>query len=79
MSEHGHSQAAQDKEISRSNLASFAVPTPTTFEEQEAIGQFISSIEPPTITHHQRELEKLKNLKKACLEKMFRLRQERQR
>ena len=40
--------------ISRSNLASFNVPTPPTFEEQEAIGQFFSSID-TLITLHQRK------------------------
>lgn len=39
-------------------------------EEQQRIGQFLRGID-HLITLHQRELEKLKNLKKACLEKMF--------
>ena len=39
-------------------------------EEQRTIGQFFEEIE-NLITLHQRKLEKLKNLKKACLEKMF--------
>lgn len=39
-------------------------------EEQEQIGSFFQSLD-DLITLHQRELEKLKNLKKACLEKMF--------
>ena len=38
--------------------------------EQQTIGQFFAAID-HLITLHQRELEKLKNLKKACLEKMF--------
>ena len=40
------------------------------FEEQQVLGRFFSRID-NLITLHQRELEKLKNLKKACLEKMF--------
>lgn len=38
--------------------------------EQQTIGKFFAAID-HLITLHQRELEKLKNLKKACLEKMF--------
>ena len=38
--------------------------------EQQAIGAFFKQLD-HLITLHQRELEKLKNLKKACLEKMF--------
>ena len=38
--------------------------------EQVQLGTFFSTID-DLITLHQRELEKLKNLKKACLEKMF--------
>ena len=39
-------------------------------EEQQRIGHFLRGID-NLITLHQRELEKLKNIKKACLEKMF--------
>lgn len=39
-------------------------------DEQEKIGQYFTNLD-HLITLHQRELEKLKNLKKACLEKMF--------
>lgn len=56
--------------ISRSNLANFDVPMPTKKSEQVAIGSFFTNLD-RLITLHQRELEKLKNLKKACLEKMF--------
>ena len=38
--------------------------------EQCKIGVFFKSLD-HLITLHQRELEKLKNIKKACLEKMF--------
>ncbi|WP_443741353.1 hypothetical protein [Treponema berlinense] len=41
-----------------------------TFDEQKAIGQFFDTLD-HLITLHQRELEKLKNIKKSCLEKMF--------
>ena len=39
-------------------------------EEQKQIGAFFCQLD-NLITLHQRELEKLKNIKKACLEKMF--------
>ena len=41
-----------------------------TIEEQQQIGTYFHNLD-NLITLHQRELEKLKNLKKACLEKMF--------
>ena len=41
-----------------------------SLKEQRAIGDFFSQLD-HLITLHQRELEKLKNLNKACLEKMF--------
>lgn len=40
------------------------------YEEQQALGKFFYSID-HLITLHQREVEKLKNIKKSCLEKMF--------
>ena len=43
---------------------------PSTISEQAAIGTYFTALD-NLITLHQRELEKLKNLKKACLEKMF--------
>ena len=39
-------------------------------DEQQIIGQFFAAID-NLITLHQRELEKLKNIKKSCLENMF--------
>ena len=39
-------------------------------QEQIKIGDFLCGID-TLITLHQRKLEKLKNIKKACLEKMF--------
>ena len=38
--------------------------------EQEKIGELLKTLD-RLITLHQRELEKLQNIKKACLEKMF--------
>lgn len=39
-------------------------------EEQDCIAEYFSKLD-QLITLHQRKLEKLKNIKKACLEKMF--------
>ena len=41
-----------------------------SIEEQRAIGEYLESID-NLITLHQRELEKLKNIKKSMLEKLF--------
>lgn len=43
---------------------------PSNMEEQDLIGQFFDDFN-HLITLHQRELERLQNIKKACLEKMF--------
>ncbi len=45
------------------------VPVPS-LEEQAKIGAFLSNVE-QTITLHQRKLEKLQELKKGYLQKMF--------
>ena len=45
------------------------VPVPSV-KEQQKIATFIQKLN-HLITLHQRELEKLKNIKKSCLEKMF--------
>ena len=42
----------------------------TSYAEQKQIGEFLTHLD-RLITLHQRKLEKLKNIKKACLEKMF--------
>ena len=41
-----------------------------TLDEQERIGAYFNKLD-HLITLHQRELEKLQNIKKSCLEKMF--------
>lgn len=55
--------------ISFQEYVSVSVLLPT-IEEQNKIADFFKNLD-RLITLHQRELEKLKNLKKACLEKMF--------
>ena len=56
--------------ISRSSLANFDVFMPIKRDEQELIGILFFKLD-SLITLHQRKLEKLKNLKKSLLEKMF--------
>ena len=58
------------KHISLSEIGSFEFSAPTKLLEQQKIGTFFSNLD-NLITLHQRKLEKLKNIKKACLEKMF--------
>lgn len=55
--------------INRDELNAYSFLMPSE-QEQEKIGGFLLQLD-HLITLHQRELEKLKNLKKACLEKMF--------
>ena len=43
---------------------------PENLTEQQKIGAFFSALD-RLITLHQREVEKLQNIKKSCLEKMF--------
>ena len=57
------------KHLNQNILVDFPVMLPQKCE-QEKIGECFLSID-NLITLHQRKLEKLKNLKKACLEKMF--------
>jgi len=57
------------KHLNQSILVDFPVILPQR-SEQILIGAFFQQLD-NLITLHQRELEKLKNLKKACLEKMF--------
>ena len=51
-------------------LAKYEVAFPRQLDEEEHIGAFFKQLD-RLITLHQRKLEKLKNIKKACLEKMF--------
>ena len=62
-------QAVSQASINQSLLASQILELPN-IEEQLIVGIFFKYID-NLITLHQRKLEKLKNLKKACLEKMF--------
>ena len=57
------------KHLNQSILVDFPVAMPEK-EEQAKIGEYFQSLD-RLIALHQRRLEKLQNLKKACLEKMF--------
>ena len=56
--------------ISAEDFFDIELCLPKLEEEQAAIGTYFKQLD-NLITLHQRKLEKLKNLKKACLEKMF--------
>lgn len=55
--------------ISKNKMMDIEIPIPS-IAEQKQIGEYFHNLD-HLITLHQRKLEKLKNLKKACLEKMF--------
>ena len=61
--------AKNDMKVSAENALKGIVSFPK-YEEQMAIARFFSTLD-HLITLHQRELERLQNIKKACLEKMF--------
>ena len=56
--------------INSNDLAEIEVYSPSDPQEQRQIGDFFKKID-SLITLHQRELEKLQNIKKSMLEKMF--------
>ena len=55
--------------IHESDFLKIEIPVPSVVEQRK-IGAYLDQLD-RLITLHQRELEKLKNLKKACLEKIF--------
>lgn len=55
--------------ISSTLFMEMTIPYPN-IEEQEKIGAYFDSLD-HLITLHQRKLEKLQNMKKSCLQKMF--------
>ena len=56
--------------LSRSNIQKTSVSYPSAMKEQQLIASYFSQLD-NLITLHQRELEKLQNIKKACFQKMF--------
>ena len=57
-------------EVSGKQMAAMNLKMPTTIEEQQTIGRFLKRLD-TLITHHQRKYEKLVNIKKSMLDKMF--------
>lgn len=57
-------------EVSGKQMAAMDLMMPSTIREQQQIGAFFRHLD-HLITLHQRELERLQNIKKSCLEKMF--------
>lgn len=51
-------------------MADIEIFIPSQAEERERLSEFFANLD-NLITLHQREVEKLKNIKKSCLEKMF--------
>ena len=57
-------------EVSGKQMANMVLMMPKTMAEQKIIGKYFTNLD-HLITLHQRKLEKLKNIKKSMLEKMF--------
>ena len=57
-------------EVSGKQMAAMNLKMPTTIEEQQTIGRFFKRLD-TLITLHQRKYEKLVNIKKSMLNKMF--------
>lgn len=62
-------EGAAQPNLSAKNLAGFMIPVPS-IEEQKAIGCFFNKLD-ETLNLQQQQLQTLKNLKQAFLEKMF--------
>ena len=62
-------QGTSIKGITKDELLAKTISVPV-YSEQKQIGSFFTQLD-TLITLHQRKLEKLQNIKKSCLEKMF--------
>ena len=58
------------QKINKDEIGKVDIILPVSMQEQELIGEYFKKLD-HLITLHQRELEKLKNIKKSMLEKMF--------
>jgi type I restriction enzyme S subunit len=58
------------KHISLLEISNYKDLVPTNKKEQSQIGSYFQNLD-KLISLHQQEIQKLKNIKKACLEKMF--------
>lgn len=56
--------------ISKSAMQNTDIVYPKSLDEQKQIGEYFANLD-SLITLHQRKLEKLQNMKKSCLQKMF--------
>ena len=56
--------------LSKENIANYSLLIPRSVDIQRKIGRFFKNFD-KLIALHQRKLEKLQNIKKSCLEKMF--------
>ena len=56
--------------LSKTNIQKTMVSYPTNMAEQQQIANYFRNLD-KIITLHQRKVEKLQNIKKACLQKMF--------
>lgn len=56
--------------LSKNNIVDVDVLIPATFEEQQKIGQFFSKYD-SLVSAQQKEINKLKDIKKSLLQKMF--------
>lgn len=56
--------------LSKNNIVDVDVLIPATFEEQQKIGQFFSKYD-SLVSAQQKEIDKLKDIKKSLLQKMF--------
>ncbi len=63
------SQRSGQPGVNAQEYSTFEFPVPD-YEEQQQISRFFYSLD-HLITLHQRKLDRLQNIKKACLEKMF--------
>ena len=64
-----HDEGAAQPNLSAKSVSEFMIPIPD-IEEQKKISEFLDNLS-NLITLHQRKLEKLQNIKKSMLEKMF--------
>ncbi len=58
------------KQLPRKKLDEVMIKAPLDIEEQEKIGEYFFNID-NLFMYYQQELEKLKNIKEACMKKMF--------
>ena len=58
------------QKINKDEIGKVNIILPTSSQEQQLIGEYFRNLD-NLITLHQRKLEKLKNIKKSLLEKMF--------